>query len=307
MVELSFKLTLKRLNMDNDTQELLKLTPNQLHNTLIKRGLPIDLRIATTNHIEALKKERRRKKIKQTTHENLWARLFKPLKYELNNARVGLRLKKTEAAPERYAAFDAYIQVMEKLLAGMEKFQMDGQYTPASIAKARGFPNNGEHWTDWVSDKTKMRIQEMFFSIPHIARAKRFEPFNRRLPPELYRVEYRRLLIRSLKEYDLLLSELLVVRDTDRQDELKEQRFKMEYALSNLRLLKAGSALPTTWHGATAGFEAWRGTMDASDAAARFVFDTPQYLRTVLERLIEQDEADQRIKDLEKELREKSL
>jgi hypothetical protein len=47
--------------------------------------------------------------------------------------------------------------------------------------------------------------------------------------------------------------------------------------------------------------------MDASDAAARFVFDTPQYLRTVLERLIEQDEADQRIKDLEKELREKSL
>jgi hypothetical protein len=294
--------------MDTDTYELLKLTPNQLHNTLVKRGLPLDLRIATTNHIEALKKERRRKKIKHTTRENLWARLLKPLKYELSNARVGLRLKKTEDAPERYKAFDEYIKVMEKLVAGMEKAQMDAEFLPSAIAKAKGFPNNGEHWTDWVSDKTKLRIQELFFSIPHTARAKRFEPFTRRLTPELYRVEYRRLLIRSLKEYDVLLSEMEICKDDAfRLDELKEQRFKMEYALSNLRLLKAGSALPTTWHGATAGFEAWRRDVDEADEAARFVFDTPQYLRTVLERLIEQDEADQRIKDLEKELREKSL
>lgn len=295
--------------MDTDTYELLRLTPNQLHNTLVKRGLPLDLRIATTNHIEALKKERRKKKIKETTHEKLWARLLKPLKYELSNARVGLRLKSASDAPERHEAFSAYIVVLDKLLAGMCKMQMDlaMSATPLEVAKTKNFPNNGEHWSDWVSDKTKLRIQELFFAVPYTPRAKRFAPFTRRLPPELYRVEYRRLLIRSLKEYDILLSEMGVVQDEARQDELKEQRLKMEYALSNLRLLKTGSALPSTWHGATAGFEAWRRDVNEEDEAARFVFDTPQYLRAVLERLIEQDEADQRIKDLEKEMREKSL
>ena len=168
--------------MDNNTLKLLGMTRNQIHNALMKEGLPPELRVAKMEHIMTLKRERRRHRLAQKVHDKMWAQLLKPLKYDLSNARVGLRLKSASDAPERYEAFDAYVTLMDKLLAGMQKMQMDLALsaTPSAVAKTKNFPNNGEHWSDWVSDKTKQRIHTLFDAVPYTPRAKRFEPFKRR-------------------------------------------------------------------------------------------------------------------------------
>ena len=168
--------------MDRTVTNLMKLTRNELHNVLLKQQLPPALRTATIEKIMQAKAELRAKRIKQKVHNKLWRELLRPLKAELSNARVGLRLKSFEVAPERHLAFSEYVKLLEKLTSGLEVLRLDGE-TPKVVARLSGRENSGEHWSDWVSAKTKERIVSLFNAMPYLAKAKRFEPFKRRGTP----------------------------------------------------------------------------------------------------------------------------
>lgn len=121
-------------------------------------------------------------KITRTHRKAEWAHLLKPLQYELNSAKVGRAYRAdpnggtvppfTDIAA-RIEVFDAYIAVMEKLLARFALASKELQYTPIQLAKrknatAKGshIPNNGEHWTDWIPAHIKEPIHEAFAALP---------------------------------------------------------------------------------------------------------------------------------------------
>lgn len=235
--------------MHKQVETLSKLNPRQIQNELRKQNLPAATQAQLREEALALKEHRRQTRLREQKHAALWRRLVAPLKYELANAKVGMRLKDSISEPERHLAFSEYILVMEKLFGGMEKIRRAADQTPSQFAKQMNYPNGGVHWSDWVSMKTQTRIHGLFDSIPYRPRAKRFTPFVRRMTPDLYRSEQSLLWLRTLNEYDLLMSDLDMARDADKRERLIAQQKRMLFALDRIAFDPKHPCLPFTWHG----------------------------------------------------------
>jgi len=180
----------------------IKLTPNALHQRLLKERIhPAEMQ-AIKDEVSLAKEAQRVDKITRTQRKAEWDKVLKPLRYELNNAKVGRAYDLDDT--ERVEAFDAYILVMETLLSRFAQPMKLLEATPIQLALDKGLPNNGEHWTDWVPDKIKTKIAIAFEALPHKTRAKRKVPFQRLSTPEQNAKAKERLLKRTQKEIETL-------------------------------------------------------------------------------------------------------
>lgn len=256
--------------MNDLVKKLAAMNWNTAHNHLMSLNLPSDLRVSLADQAQKLRDitalHNKRTKLTQYQHDELWYRIIAPLKYDLSNAKVGLKLKSFDAAPERHTAFSEYVALLEKLLAGLQKLQIDEARkigdehekprTPSEIATERGLPNKGKHWTHWVNDKTKRRIESLFDAIP--TQAKRPKPFAYRMPPDLFLRDREALQRRTLNEIDLVRQEILLLRSmgdditpeqTFRLRELEDELADMGNAMIYLCYVARNEPLPSTWQG----------------------------------------------------------
>jgi hypothetical protein len=229
--------------------DYINLTPNELHTRLTKRKLhPVAI-----NHIKdkvaELKEERRVNRITRTHRTSEWANVLDPLRYELNNAKVGRKYDLTDEA--RVEAFDAYIAVMEKVLAKLLHPSKLLEQTPMQMAKehnasGKGSPirNDGEHWTDWVPQKIKDTIATAFFELPHRPKAKRKVPFQRVMLPDQHEKAKARLLKATQKEIDTLERRQMVAPTDERQAKLN----RMKGALKIIEAMTDNEHIPATWN-----------------------------------------------------------
>jgi hypothetical protein len=242
---------------------------NEAHMHLMALDLPADLRNLLATKAQKLREMQnlagKKARLTETQHAELWYRLLAPLKHTLSNARVGHKLKSFDSAPERHTAFAEYITLLEKLLAGLQSIQMqelakiadatDKPRTPAAIAAERGLPNRGQHWTDWVSAKTRERIESLFDAIP--TQAKRPKPFAYRIPAALFRQTLEVLQRRTLNELDILRQEIQLLRDMpDPSGEQTLQLRKLENTEATIKTVlwyityeMYNEPVPSTWHG----------------------------------------------------------
>jgi hypothetical protein len=230
-------------------EDYINLTPNELHQRLLKRKLhPVAI-----NHIKdkvaELKEERRVNRITRTHRTSEWANVLEPLRYELNSAKVGRKYDLTDTA--RVEAFDAYIAVMQKVLDKLTHPSKLLEQTPMQMAKehnatGKGSPirNDGEHWTDWVPNKIKERIATAFFELPHRPKAKRKVPFQRVMLPDQHEKAKERLLKATQKEIDTLERRQMVAPDEDRQAKLD----RMRKALKIIEAMTDNEHIPATWN-----------------------------------------------------------
>lgn len=221
----------------------IKLKPNDLHQRLLKERIhPAEMDAIKTAVAEA-KEAQRVDKITRTQRKAEWDKVLKPLRYELNNAKVGRAYDLDDEA--RVEAFDAYILVMETLLSRFAQPLSALDATPIQIALEKGLPNNGEHWTDWVPDKIKTRIALAFEAIPHKTRAKRKVPFQRLTTPEQNAKARDKLLARTRKEIETL----------ERKQEMNSTEVgqatleRMREALKIIARLTDTEHIPATWSG----------------------------------------------------------
>jgi len=221
----------------------IKLKPNDLHQRLLKERIhPAEMDAIKTAVAEA-KEAQRVDKITRTQRKAEWDKVLKPLRYELNNAKVGRAYDLDDEA--RVEAFDAYVLVLETLLARFATPLASLDATPIQIALEKGLPNNGEHWTDWVPDKIKTRIALAFEAIPHKTRAKRKVPFQRLTTPEQNAKARDRLLARTRKEIETL----------ERKQEMNSTEVgqatleRMREALKIIARLTDTEHIPATWSG----------------------------------------------------------
>lgn len=221
----------------------IKLKPNDLHQRLLKERIhPAEMDAIKTAVAEA-KEAQRVDKITRTQRKAEWDKVLKPLRYELNNAKVGRAYDLDDEA--RVEAFDAYVLVLETLLARFAQPLASLDATPIQIALEKGLPNNGEHWTDWVPDKIKTRIALAFEAIPHKTRAKRKVPFQRLTTPEQNAKARDKLLARTRKEIETL----------ERKQEMNSTEVgqatleRMREALKIIARLTDTEHIPATWSG----------------------------------------------------------
>ena len=233
------------------TKTYLQMRPNELHNALVKRIPEPEARELKKAEVERAKKAQRFARLSNFQHKRLWGELVSPLKYELSNARVGLK-HRGSFLPQRQVAFDAYIRLMEKLVAKFDALQLlrddEGKLmTPSHIAQEMDIPNKGVHWTDWIPKTKQLDVCALFDAIPHAPKTKRKVPFQRTQRPNTKLKD--RLLKRTLKELGNEESEQ-TIEPTDERD---ERIVMMKKAITIIHALKPTDAVPHTWHGLDLG------------------------------------------------------
>jgi hypothetical protein len=230
-------------------EDYINLTPNELHTRLMKRKLhPVAIN-RIKDEVAQLKEARRVNRITRTHRKAEWANVLDPLRYELNSAKVGRKYDLTDTA--RVEAFDAYIAVMEKVLAKLIHPSKLLEQTPMQIAKehnasGKGSPirNDGEHWTDWVPQKIKDTIATAFFELEHRPKAKRKVPFERKMLPDQHEKAKQRLLKATHKEIATLERRQMVAPT----DERKEKIARMHKAIKIIEAMTDNEAVPATWN-----------------------------------------------------------
>jgi hypothetical protein len=227
----------------------INLKPDDLYKRLLKRNLhPKEIR-RIQDEVAALKEARRVERITRTHRQQEWANVLKPLRYEINSAKVGRAYDLDDEA--RLEAFDAYIAVMEKVLAKLLFPSKVLDQTPMQMAKehnatGKGSPivNDGEHWTDWVPSKIKERVATAFFELPHKSKAKRKVPFQRTMLPDQHETAKQRLLKAANKEMDTLERRQMVAPT----EEIQNKIGRVKKAIKIIEAMTDNEAVPATWH-----------------------------------------------------------
>ena len=221
----------------------LKLSANEIHNRLTERNLhPAEIERIKGEVLE-LKETLRVSKITRTQRKAEWDKVLQPLRYEINNARVGLRYGGEKSPQERTLAFSEYIRIMEKLIAMLDAPSKALDHTPIQIARDKGLPNDGEHWTDWIPARVKDKISLLFADVPVVPRGKRKTPFQRTMLPDQFNKSKTRLLTKTQKEISNLERKIAINPTEARSDKLKQ----MERAIKIIEALDKNEAVPATW------------------------------------------------------------
>lgn len=231
----------------------IKLTPNELHNRLLERKLhPAEIERIKAE-VADLKETLRVSRITRTQRKAEWDKVLQPLRYEINNAKVGMKYggenspqggtTEGRATTERVTAFGEYIRVMEKLLAMLDAPYKALDHTPIQIARDKGLPNDGEHWTDWIPARVKDKVTLLFNEVPVVPRGKRKTPFQRTMLPHQHETAKVRLLTKTRKEMETLERQIQINPTQTRLDKLKQ----IKRALKIIEALDKNEAVPATW------------------------------------------------------------
>jgi hypothetical protein len=173
--------------------KLSQMSAKKLHNTLMEE-YPNDLKLRQSikARIRESKGDARAAKIKRTQQLKAWAPLVHQAYKAINTPKA--RVKKAEdfyASPMGYgslyeAGFDespsklaldtylAYTALIQKVTDKLRSHRDAGTHTPLQLAREKGIPNDGEHWSDWIPENIKA------------ATARAFERLNEDHPMELF-------------------------------------------------------------------------------------------------------------------------
>jgi hypothetical protein len=227
----------------------MALTTNELIERLNKRKMHPDAMSEIMRVIDEQKKHLRVQRGKNYQFSRMWEELMTPLKYERKMVKALLCYPASE---ERRIALDAYWHELDKLVGKMTLQQRARDFTPYQIARAANRPNNGVHWSDWVSPSVKARISVLFDAIPKKLKAKKKLPFERTIPKGLWSTLHARLLARTEKELVQAEQQLKAAKlsgDSEQIDKYTDKVLNIQQALAWIGDAKVGEAVPVTWHG----------------------------------------------------------
>jgi hypothetical protein len=221
----------------------LKLSANELHNRLTERKMHPSEVERIKAEVADLKETLRVSKITRTQRKAEWDKVLQPLRYEINNAKVGMKYGGEKVSPERVLAFSEYIRVMEKLLAMLDAPFKALDHTPIQIARDKNLPNDGEHWTDWIPARVKDKVSLLFDVVPITPRGKRKTPFQRTMLPDQFNKAKTRLLTKTKRELETLMRQADINPTVARLDKIT----KMKRAIKIIDTLDKNEAVPATW------------------------------------------------------------
>lgn len=232
------------------------MSNHRLHNHLtLKLKLPADMVTQITAQVREMRQTKRASKIKSTVVFTAWDVLLEPVRVELQNLRTTKNhiKKKTPFDQKRWDVVCAYYDSVFDLLERLKKVQKAGDHTPPQFVNflrnelKRPVYADGTHWTDFVKQSEKMRIQEMYNALPPPARGRTKRPFERILPAKLSREGRARLVTQLVKAQQQAEQEYEVTTDPaekKRLNDLLQDIHKASYVMDQY---KHNAIYPTRW------------------------------------------------------------
>jgi hypothetical protein len=214
----------------------MKLSANALHNALVERGLSPPEMQEIKDIVAEQKEHKRSRGAHKKQMDLLWGELVAPLKHERKTVKSIMRYK---GSPERAEALETYLLVLDKLIERMYLMQREKDKTPAQLYPER------THWSDYVPQRIRDEVCDMFAAIPYKAKAKVKTPFARTVPAILHNKQRARLERRTIKE--LGIAEIDHTLDpSDKNAQTVEQ---IKRALKIIKGMQSHEPVPATWHG----------------------------------------------------------
>lgn len=231
--------------------------------TQIKAELKRKVRDGTINNEEAattlegwekLKRKIKSDNARKQANARLWKELLTPLRAEIKNVHALLRYSGGEA---RQFALELLLEALTRVLGKMELDARAATLSPMQKAKAKGVPNKGLHWSDWVGRNMRESVEAAFDAIPKAGRKVKM-PFERVLPVDIAARQRQRLADRTNKE--LLVAKLnyeaskntlgeRLPFEEQKTQRLREKVQKIKQALTYIENLGTKDVVPMTWHG----------------------------------------------------------
>lgn len=240
----------------------LDMSDTDLTNHLTKKlKYPPPLVGSILETVGKAREQRRADKIRATQVKNSWAKIIEPARTELRTVRVMKhQTKSVEPLDEaKWEALCRYETVLALTIQRVRASQTDKDgrlLTPSQAIAGRRTggknfipPNDGEHWTDWVTPTTKLEIKELFKQVKPPSRGKNKEPFARTIPRKQYKAQRFALVKRLNTELENAEQDYEMATDPaerTRLDDLIQRMHKANYILDTM---KPGAPLPTTWQG----------------------------------------------------------
>ena len=223
---------------------LMHLSANQIHNTLVKRGLPLEVREEMKTTIAAQKATQKSMRAKTIKVHVEWRPLLQGLRMERESVRSSRAYKVGQRDPNLITALEGYSMVLDRLHGEFELHKRELR-TPAVIARERDLPNGGIHWTDWVKDRFKERIRLLFDAVDYPVGTKTKQPFPRRTDPKSNAKLKARLHTRTVKEHGIAQQDYQL----NPTEKTKAKLTKMNEALRRIDQLQPTDPVPRTYSG----------------------------------------------------------
>lgn len=212
---------------------LSHLSDRELHNLLMKRGVPKPDAQRVRKEVAELKAKLRSEKARKRMVDELWHNVLQPIANEQRSVRSMLRYESTKYPnPQRREALETYAKVLDKVRLQIRKYRYYKKRTPKQQADymqeelGKTIPNNGEHWTDWVPEKIKAALIEAFAELRETAapHARTKEPFQRTMTKaDNHKLRYAHIAT-AKKELLEAQQELTMVKELNRGDASEAER-----------------------------------------------------------------------------------
>lgn len=250
--------------MDEDIKPFwLDMSEARLQRHLLEKKYPMAIVRGIVTRVRALKTQRRKSRIKATVTQQMWDDILRAARLELARIRtMKAQLKSTEmdgfmsnSGQAKFNALNIYGESIAEVIAKLRKLREAGDQTPKQFAAyikqetGRVIPNDGVHWSDYVSAKLKEQIVELFNRAPMAARGKKKVPFERKVSPEENSVQ-RAFLVSQLEVARKETEELLMrTEDPEERKELKKILRDVHFADHKLDMASRTDFLPRQWRG----------------------------------------------------------
>lgn len=247
---------------DNVKRWWLDMTEHELFNHLTKKKkYPPPIVASIVARVKVAREARRVERIREAQIKNHWAKVIDPARAELRTVRViKHQTKSVEPIDEaKWNALCHYETLIGVLIGRLRKAMKDddGKWRkPSQVVaerKAKGLkaipPNEGAHWTDWVTPAERAAVMDLFKQVKQSKRGRTKEPFARTIPRKQYLAERAAFIQRLQADLANAEQEYEVTTDPQAQEKLNDLIQQMHHANYLIDKLEPNAPLPATWHG----------------------------------------------------------
>ena len=138
----------------------IKLSPNQLHNILLKRKLPSHTIEAIKEDVAKRKAQIRLQRVEDRVRAKRWGELIKPLSKHIFIVQTNQPYHK-EYNPELYLFFQDYLDCLQQTRNLLRIHKIKREATPINTDRTK------RTWVDWVDGKAKKDLTQRYLNIPY--------------------------------------------------------------------------------------------------------------------------------------------
>lgn len=250
---------------DNLQPAWLAMNSARLERHLREHKYPVPVMRDIMQAVALAKARQRKNRIRATVSHQLWDDILQAARDELGVVRTMKSQAKRHAGyasanagtMAKYNALCAYEDVLVEVTAKLVKLQKAGEFAPGQFVAfikaetGRDIPNNGEHWSDYVSAKDRRHVCALFDAVPDPIRGKRKVPFERRISREEHIIKRAALVGQMKKAQDDLDMERKLATTPEAIGAIDVRWMDLQRAYLALDSLKPTRPVPARWQSLT--------------------------------------------------------